>query len=397
MKLKILFCFLFLLLAAIGCREKYVSPIRPLPTGYLVVEGFINSGTGPSHITLSRTTQTVDQPIVYETGATVSIEGDDNSVNVLAEKTNGVYASDQLNLNNNHQYRLRIKTSSGAEYLSDFVAVHISPQIDSVSWQRQNAGIQIYVSTHDNQQNTRYYQWDFEETWQIHSPYVSLFKFESVGKPPPNNSIITVLSAPDPAEIDCWQTDSSSQLLIASSAKLTNDVIYAMPVAFIDSGSIKMSVKYSILVRQYSITEDAYNFLKKMKKNTEQTGSIFDPQPSELKGNIHSTTNPNEQVIGFLSISSVSQQRIFIDAAQVPDWRYKSPCHEDTLCNDSVNRKGAYGSDRVITRVCRFSSMPGGCMTGGDDGSGINQFFVTASECVDCRLRGTNVKPAFWP
>ena len=57
---KIVYCLL-VLLAAAGCKEKYVSPVISPATGYLVVEGTINSGQGTTTITLSRTTKLDNQ------------------------------------------------------------------------------------------------------------------------------------------------------------------------------------------------------------------------------------------------------------------------------------------------------------------------------------------------
>ncbi|HEX8377054.1 MAG TPA: DUF4249 family protein [Pedobacter sp.] len=65
-------------------------------------------------------------------------------------------------------------------------------------------------------------------------------------------------------------------------------------------------------VKQYGITKEGFNFLAKMKENTEQVGGIFDPQPTELKGNIFCMTNPCEKVIGFMHAGRISEKRIFI-------------------------------------------------------------------------------------
>ena len=42
-----------------------------------------------------------------------------------------------------------------------------------------------------------------------------------------------------------------------------------------------------------------------MQKNAESLGSIFDEQPTQITGNIHSVTNPSEQVIGYVSAGTV--------------------------------------------------------------------------------------------
>jgi hypothetical protein len=88
---------------------------------------------------------------------------------------------------------------------------------------------------------------------------------------------------------------------LGSTEKLTSDIVY-LPVQYIEPHSEKLSVLYSINLKQYAISNDNYLFLQKMKKNTEQLGTIFDPQPSEISGNIHCLTDPNELVIGLLKL-----------------------------------------------------------------------------------------------
>src|SRR5580765_3161799 len=119
MKKKLFYSLLFLL-PALSCREKFVANINSPQTGYLVVEGIINSGGGSTNIFLSRTSKSTGSDILYENGANVSVEGSDNSIKSLQERPNGLYNADQLDLNNSVQYRLRITTSDGKEYLSDF-------------------------------------------------------------------------------------------------------------------------------------------------------------------------------------------------------------------------------------------------------------------------------------
>jgi hypothetical protein len=121
--------------------------------------------------------------------------------------------------------------------------------------------------------------------------------------------------------------------VIASSAKLSSDVIFQAPVTTILSTNEKISVRYSILLRQYALTKEAYEFWENIRKNTEQLGSIFDAQPSQLQGNIHCISNPTEPVIGFVTITNIQRKRIFIDNSQLPlEWypTYPYYCEADT-------------------------------------------------------------------
>jgi hypothetical protein len=381
--------FFLLILCIAGCKEKYDLPFTPPVTGYLVIEGVINSGPDSTRIELSRTNKINSIQKQYEKGAIVQVEGNDNSTRTLFESGTGIYTG-QLNLHNPIQYRMRIKTLAGKEYLSDFVDVKTTPAIDSISWERESSGVRLYFNTHDPQNNTRYYQWDYRETWEFHSAFKSVFKYTT--RPGPGGQPLIAIGYRDPINYNydtsifkCWRSANSTNILLGSTAKLASGIIYKQPFLFIPSGDRRLSELYSIYVRQYALTKEGYEFLEKMKKNTEENGSIFDPQPSQLKGNIRCVTNPDEPVIGYISISTVTEKRIFISKSQVPLWNFRTDCLEVEVRNnpDSINLARASGL--VPTNILETFGLS------------ILYYGASVSDCVDCTLSGTNVKPPFWP
>jgi hypothetical protein len=382
LKIKII-PFLFFLSFIAGCTEKFVPSVKSPATGYLVVEGIVNAGTGPTQITLSRTNTLNDSAELFESGATIQVEGTDSSILGLTETGTGTYSSNQLSLNPSNQYRIRIMTKDGRIYLSDFEPVLKTPPIDSINWELRNGGVQIYANTHDPLNNTHYYFWNYTETWEFHSPYLPSIKYDTTMiNPVPQPPTVIIVDAPaDLSNYTCWQTLFSSDLLLGSSINLSKDVIYDLPVEFIPPGSQKLSVEYSILVNQDALTQGAYQFLQGMKMNTEETGSLFDPQPSQLNGNIHCLTNTSEPVIGYLSIASTQALRIFISNTAVPGWNYESPCSLDSiiypLTPSYADQVGLFPVAAINLNAMSFTAAP--------------------RYCVDCTLSGTNQKPSFWP
>lgn len=291
-----------ILLSSAGCKEEFNPPVIAMGTNYLVVEGLINSGQDTTTILLSRTTKLADTTVLKpKAGAQVVIEGEGNMHYLLLEKKAGSYV-DQLSLNNN-KYRLRIHTSDGKEYISDFVPVKQTPPIDSVLWKKENDEVQISVSAHDPQNNTKYYRWEYEETWEYHSLYVSYVEYRN-GEFYRRDSTNQINK--------CWQIVNSSDIAIGASASLNEDVINNHLLVHIDNGSEKTSIRYSIFVKQFALTKEAFDFWTLLKKNTQKVGGIFDALPSELTGNIHCVTNPQEIVIGFISAGTITKKRIFI-------------------------------------------------------------------------------------
>ena len=279
-------CFLIVIsVLFFTCKEPYTPPISSPITGYLVVEGFINSGNGESTITLTHTTKLVDSvAIIYEDGAQVNIEDEGGATYPLDWRNNGTYISNSLSLNPANKYRIHIKTVNGSEYVSDYTAVKTTPPIDSISWQLENGGVQIYVNSHDPSNNTKYYQLKYSETWEFHSPFIKSLEYV-------RDPVTGIIDGVAPIQADtsiykCWKTQSPSDIILVSTEKLSESKVY-LPIRYIEPKADELSVLYYIEVKQYALSQEAYLFKEKLKKNTEQLGSIFDAQPSELGGNLH--------------------------------------------------------------------------------------------------------------
>ena len=366
-----------------GCKDPYISPYKAPSTGYLVVEGYI-SGNTVSQFTLTRAISLPgDSTLPTENGATVQIQGSDNSSYLLTGMGNGVYSTiDTLNLNAQLQYRLSIKTGNGESYLSDFVPFKPTPPIDSINWiQNGDLSIQIYGNTHDPAGNTHYYQWNFDQTYEYHSAEASEYYWDKDTTPP-----AVVPRSLAQQVYRCWQSGSSTSIIISNSTKLASDVIYEQPVKYIPPSDVQTSVLYSILVREYALTADGYTFLSLMQQNTESLGSIFDAQPSQITGNIHSLTNPTELVIGYVSAGTVQSQRIFIARNQINSTYIYSCPIPDTLFTDASTDPMNFGSGE-------FTPIVFGMNNAGQKGWKSNY-----TDCLVCTVAGgVNVAPPYWP
>ncbi|MDF2187175.1 DUF4249 domain-containing protein [Paraflavitalea sp. CAU 1676] len=373
-----------LVLLTLGCKQRFDPPVTAPPNGYLVVDGIINSGGGPTNIRLSRAISLSDTSrIKYERNAVVRVEGDNNSFYVLPESSQGLYSAAGLPLANNVKYRLYVRTTEGKEYTSDYTTAIKTPAIDDIRWE-QPEDLQLYINTHDPQNKTRYYRWEWEETWEFHSAYTTTLKYlrNSFGEITGIDYLYPNMMY-DTMNYICWKTEYSTNLLIGSSAKLSKDSI-DLPIHFIPHASEKVSQLYSILVRQYALSKAGYEFLQKMKKNTEQTGTLFDAQPSELKGNIHANSNPNEIVIGYVEVCDMQEKRIFIKPSDLLAWGYRTGCMELKVPNN-VDSIRAY-SYLHPTNVAELTPR-------GD----IASFYAADVSCVLCTQRGVHIKPPFWP
>ena len=236
----------------------------------------------------------------------------------------------------------------------------------------------ISANTHDPTNNSRFYRWFYTETWEYHAPLQSELQLI-------NGEIYYAIDSLTQQYLlyYCWRSANSTDIVLGNTTAFGQDRISQLPIGTVPNGAQKISVKYSILASQYVLTPDAYQYWLILQKNTQNLGSLFDPQPSQLTGNIHCLTNPKEPVIGFLSASSISQQRLFIDNSQVHNW--------DTLVLDCPLRQTVWDQNN-FHNYNYPDTLWGPYYFSGP------VLYLTKRDCLDCREQGgTLTKPSYWP
>jgi hypothetical protein len=363
-----------------GCIEPYIPKEIKLAGAILVIDGHIETNA-KSTITLTLSQNLLDDAEPGKVlGANVWLENENGVIYNLTEEGNGNYtllpqAFDNIN------HRLNIRTPDSKEYISDFVPIKDSPPIDSISWKvNSDLGIDIFANTHDTQNETGYYRWKFDETWKYTSAYNSIFVYDKA-----NHSV--ELRQND--IFYCYQTKPSTEILLQSTSRLSQSLISEFPLTRIKQTDERLRYTYSILVKQYALTNDAYSYWDQLKKTTENLGTLFGPMPSQVTGNYHCITSPDEKVLGYFSIGATSEQRIFITSLEIPRPNLYDLPYDDCLL-----------FELPLSGVRDFFSDPF-LIVGGipnPNGPGIIGYYYSVIRCADCRVQGgTNVKPDFWP
>lgn len=371
---------LLLMLLAWACIEPYDPPLTNEHLNLLVVDGFLNATDDRAivSITHSLPVKSTD-PVPAESGALVWIEDEEGTAFVLTETGLGRYEGDVPGATANARYRLLIRTPRNREYASEFVHILETPPIDSVTYSVDADGVQFEVSTHDPTGTSRNYRWTFEETYEYKASFNSLYIFEGEE---------LVVRPHDQSIFTCWRTNPSTDIIIGSTKHLKSSIVSKFPVVFMPKESVKISVEYSLLVRQQALTDEAYEYWLNLERTTEHLGSLFDPLPSEVQGNMRSINDPSETVIGYFDAGTVQEQRIFVKRNELPReligaYRRDGGCQLDTIPVAEISqlhKPTAYIVDAVY---------------------GMGPFIIgyTRSEraCVDCTSAGgTTEKPLFW-
>ncbi|MCI1188562.1 DUF4249 domain-containing protein [Hymenobacter sp. DH14] len=361
-----------------GCTDPYLPSAIQNPPRLLVVDGFINS-KGATTLLLSRASNLAAPAAPpAETKARVYVEELGGPSVQLTESPAGTYTSAARTLNPAKKYRLHLTTAAGQEFATDYQPVVTTPPFDRFGWRAEPDGLKIFLATHDDANATHFYRWQYEETWESIPILIPSLEWR-VPPAAPREGLFPITTR---FPRICWATEKSTNIKLVNTTRLTRDAIPDYVVRALPTTSDRLHDRYSILVTQAAQSEDEFHYWELLKKNTENIGTLFDPQPVQLTGNVRCLTDPAALALGFVGVHSVEQRRLFVERSQLPfDWNIAGEygkCVPDTVRGLSI--ASAFGSPDYIP----ISATVGGVL-------GIGR------PCVDCRLHGTTVKPSFWP
>ncbi len=381
------FCLRILLLVVsvqAGCVERFDAGT----IGYadqLVVDGRLTNEFKQHQVIISHTTLLNARQPAPEQGANVSISDDAGFSIPLIETSPGTYVTPPFAGTVGHKYKLHFQTGSGKSYVSSEVEMKPVPAIDRIFAvypvvQNGEEGVQLYLNSGDGGKKTNYYHWEYEETYEIQTPFPS--KFVWLG----GNDITFRLQQVN----NCWPTKTSSAILIDKTTGLNADHVFGFPIRFIPSVSQELVIKYSINVSQYALNEETYTYWQKLKEINENQGTLYDKQPGNVRGNISSTTNADEIVSGLFDASAVSTRRAFFtpkdfESKGFAPAEFLKSCTESAPIVVPIEKLGATMEPNQASFIIYDATGPG-----------PNTILLLRKACCDCTGQGTNIRPSFW-
>jgi hypothetical protein len=375
-----------LVVSVVACVEPYPAPDIADDLSILVVDGSIDASNGIATVRLTHTTKLTEEAgSPAEKGALVSVRTESGDSYILAELDSGRYIAEGMPIDPLQRYQLYIRVQGGEEYISDYVTLKKTPPIDSVTWRPDGDGVSIMANTHDENGQSKYYRWDYSETWEYHSPYVALFKVI-------DNQVI--YRDQDEFVYKCYRTLPSTRILTTSTVHLSEDMVRDFQLTYIPRVSSKLSVLYSILVKQRVVDEKEFEFWQDLQRVTEGLGGLFDSQPYEIVGNVHQLDDASTPVLGYFSAGFVAEQRVFLSFYDLPPHLQVRPYHgcvADTVC--VVIRPPL----RCTIDVPNLPPNPL-LLNPLMEGPSIWGYSMGTTSCADCRTQGgTLTKPDFFP
>lgn len=386
----------------------------------LIIEATITNEFKKQEILLSRSFK-FDSIPEKESNAAVKVNDDTANTYIFTEAEPGVYKSQTtFAAQPNRNYSLSILTSDGREYGSTNKQLTQSTSIDNLYVERDfnengNEGVSVYLDSYDPTGNSKYYRHEYEETYKIIAPLYSPRELISNGVQFPileNDTfqydtieliidLLVELKFRDQQEQVCYKTVKSNTFILENTEAYIEDKLEKYRVRFLNRDSYTIMHRYSILVRQYVQSREAYAFYETLNSFSESETVFSENQPGFLEGNVFSVENKNENVFGFFEVASVDEKRIYFNYSDLfvnesqPDFyiecdEFFTPVliREDFAHNwissplvDAINDGYQFYDENDVEVSSPFSYAP---------------FRLVLEPCGDCTFLGNNNVPDFW-
>lgn len=326
---------LIILIFAPACVRRINPPIRQ-GQPILVVEGTLTTDSLPYIVKLSYTgkftnaSTSVDTNQNFINDAVVvikDIQGDSSLCNLIAP---GTYQSADSNFIGvvGNTYTLEIRLSNGKTYVSVPEKIYPVAPIDSISVRYDSSYITdvrptefiISANTKDPLNAVNFYRW----TAFGYVPRKSWGGPCFISDPPCTNPFMCLCHA------ECEQLLNNNEVNVLSD-QLINGKEIIQPVFY---SPIYWFGNHYIEVKEYSISQDIYEFWQQYLEQTNRTGSILDPLPASLIGNIHNPSDSNEVVLGYFQASAVATKQVIIEPFFLQEYYLESLVGEYTPMGD---------------------------------------------------------------
>lgn len=388
-KLKNIIVFVLLAIVFNSCTETY-----PLLTNTyeeaIVIEASLTNELKNQEIKITKTAKFEDTGIQTVKGAKVIVKDSQNNEYIFVENSGKYVSQNAFQVQSGRQYTLEV-TADGKTYQSSpqtlTTVTPIEDVVPSVSVNTENEQqVQINVKSYDPTGTSKYYRYEYEETYKIIAPRWNFTKIITTGPE-------TVDYVPNSQSTKtCYTSKNSTDILLTSTSDQTEDRV-DFPVRYISKNNYIIGNRYSILVKQYVENSEAYTFHRIM-RDIAGTGSILSPkQPGILSGNIKCISDSNEKVIGFFDVATVSEKRMFFNYSDLfpgePGPPYFTACDDIPFlfCFSNLADPPCQGEEmmyKINSNLVTYIKNTG------------PNYIMVDSQCGDCTIFSSSVVPPFW-
>lgn len=298
------------------------------------------------------------------------------------------FAVDLTDAPSSSDYRLNVTNNdTGRQYVSDWQRPATgSVVIDGVSADvaENKSSVTFKLDIHSDP-SVRYFRIAYDEDWEYHSLFKAYVRYVSPREPGytgPETGYIEDGYYKHGYNYYCWGSSVSSYLQLVSTKDYSESRLQNYPLRTLTSADRRISYLYCITPRVYPMTQDAYEYYDHLNSVTSFSGSLFSPNPSEMRGNIHCVSDEKELVIGYVEVSAPVSGHFFFEGRDLGVYASTKPPYDTESTNVPPDQWLDYYHNGYLPIA--YDEIQGSEWAD--------------SRCVDCRVfGGTKNKPSFWP
>ena len=307
----------------------------------LVIDGYITTDNGPHEIRITRSAKFGDifvGTIERISKASVSVRDQTGTVTKVIEESPGYYFTPaDFKGEVGYSYTLLVETIAGESYSSLPQKIAAAPAIDDVFFQFKNtptinptvtnSGLDVLIEFEDPADERNYYMWEVDGV------------YEQTTNPELFVNLETDQLAPKDCCSVCYISDNGVAGDILSDIQVNGNTV-VQKIGFLKDDKRRFQSDYMIHIRQFSITQEAYEFFRVLRNQLEISGSIFDPPPATIGSNIINLNEPDAPTIGYFGAFDVQNYDAFIDLSQITEPRSDQIANDDCrlLQNSTTER-----------------------------------------------------------
>lgn len=330
----------------------------PIYEKQMVVDGTLYEGTGPHHIKLyySLNLQTEDEfinPSPVDDAVVSIITSHAGEINFM-KQSSGLYEipEGQLEVLPKEFYQLKI-VRNGNTYYSSTQLLEDSGDIDDLYFEfakeyffNARDGVfedafLIYINASAGENSNGLLRWRYTGIYEIitqpelrvapgpmgirvpdPNPCSGYFTFPFNASYPPEMILETqygpIVRLSDCICCSCWVYESDGKSKVSRTNLVSEKQFNKVLIAQIPIDRWRFYRKYHVRVEQLSISEDVYEFWKRVESQQSGAGSLFQPNAIIIEGNIVNQNNPDDRVLGIFSVSSIKSKDITIPRTLLP-------------------------------------------------------------------------------
>ena len=200
----------------------------------------------------------------------------------------------------------------GERYFSDWIVPDNPPTIEDITFEADEDNVSVMVDLGTGSSQTGYAGFLLEETWEFHA--------DEFPRSYINTETWEYYTDHEISEMDslivnywCFRSDTTKSVIMLDYSSLEGDVVKSFPVKTFPRTDSRNHRRYSVNVKAFSLSKDAYDYGRKLREMSNVGSDLFTPDPGVLKGNLHCETDPLEDVMGVVLAGRVTSRRAFMN------------------------------------------------------------------------------------